>query len=121
MDKKGYTEILQLVDGNSQPLIQFQQGLQANPPMTLFGREIIVSGALSGAGDTLDDTTNANSTILFGTLQNVVAGTRQGLSWDVTDQVSWASYQMDARLVGRFGGVVGVPAAWTALTHITQA
>jgi len=46
-------------------------------------------------------------------ISSSTAGTRLGMSWDVTDQVNWATYRADARLVGRFGGRVTVPAAWT--------
>jgi hypothetical protein len=40
------------------------------------------------------------------------------MKWEVTDQVSWSTYQADARMVGRFGYVVGVGAAWTKQTGI---
>lgn len=116
MSKRGLTQVLALVATDGQPIVRLGN-VEGAPAMTLFGRPMIVSGALGGSA-TLDDTTNANTTICFGPLSALIAGTRMGMTWDVTDQVGWANFQMDARLVGRFAGAVGVPAAWTALTHV---
>jgi len=119
MSKAGHKEILELVDGNSRPLLKLDN-LDAAPSGTLFGSPIIVNSALGGSG-TLDDTTNSNTTIVYGPLSSLIAATRAGMSWDVTDQVNWSTYQMDARLIGRFGGAVGVPKNFVKLTHLTTA
>jgi len=117
MSPAGYALALGLVDSNGMPIVHFgATATQGAPAGTILGRPIIVSAALGGAS-TLDDGTNTE--ILFGSLSTFTAGTRMGMSWDVTDQVGWANFQMDARLVGRFGGRVTVPAAWTYLGFLT--
>jgi len=119
----GFQELLELTDGNGRPLVSLTGAEVRGPaPMTLFGKRIIESGSVGGAADpSLDDSTNTNTTILFGPMRSYAFGTRQGMRWDVTDQVSWATYQMDARLVGRWAGVPAVSANFVKLTHITTA
>lgn len=119
----GFKELLELVDANSRPLVSLTGAEVRGPaPLTLFGKPIIESGALGGADDpSLDDNTNSNTTLVFGPLSSYIFGTRQGMRWDVTDQVGWANYQIDCRLVGRYAGVPGVSANFTKLTKITTA
>lgn len=117
MSPNGYAQVIGLVDSNNQPIVHFGTASQETAAGSILGKEIIVSAALGG-GDNLDDSTNTATKILFGPLSTFTAGTRMGMSWDVTDQVSWANYQADARLVGRFGGRVTVPGAWTYLGQI---
>ena len=51
--------------------------------------------------------------LYFGSPSALIFGVRQNLKYEITDQVSWANYRADARLVGRFAFQVGVAAAWT--------
>lgn len=120
---KGYAELIGLAadavsagDGKGQPIVQFGNVPNA-PAGTILGRPIIVSARLGG-NLTLDDVTNTATKIVFGPLNSLLAGTRAGLTWDVTDQVSWANYQMDARLIGRFAGNVAVPGNFTYLGQV---
>jgi HK97 family phage major capsid protein len=113
----GLAELLQLSDSQSRPLILWGSGMDGVPLPSLLGRPIVTS-ARWGGSDTLDDTTNTATSIAFGPPGVVLAGTRLGMSWDVTDQVNWNRYQADARLVGRYAGNVGVPAAWTYLGQV---
>jgi HK97 family phage major capsid protein len=105
-----YAQILGLVDTNGQPIVRLGT-VEGQPNNTLFGRPIIVSARLPkqtvGAGPV------STGNLYFGTPSSLLFGTRTGMRWDVTDQVSWGTYQADARLVGRFAYVVGVPTAWT--------
>lgn len=111
----GYTQLLSLVDSQGRPIVQMD--VQGAPAGAILGKPIIESARLGGTL-TLDDTTETATKIVFGPPRTILFGTRTGMRWDVTDQVNWASYQMDARLIGRFAGNVGVPAAWTYLGEI---
>jgi HK97 family phage major capsid protein len=117
MSKNGYAAALSLADTTGQPIVHFGTATQDAPAGTILGRPIIVSARVTGSL-TLDNTTAATqkTNILFGPLSTFIAGTRLGMSWDVTDQVSWSNYRADVRLIGRFGGRIGVPAAWTYST-----
>jgi len=109
---KGFAEILKLKDDNNMPIVHFGTATQGPPAAFLLGKPIIPHAVLGGS-DTLDNTTETKTDIVFGPLSMFTAGTRQGMMWDVTDQVNWANYQADARLVGRFGGRVVVPSAFS--------
>lgn len=104
-----YAQIIGMVDSNGQPVVRFGN-VEGAPSGTILGRPIIVSARLPkttvGAG------TVSVGGLYFGPGSALLFGTRRGMQWDVTDQVSWATYQGDARMVGRFGYVVGVPTAW---------
>ncbi len=115
---QGYGEILALTDDQSMPVIQWGASTQDAPAGTLLGRPIIVSNRLGGSL-TLDDTTLTKTKILFGPPSVLIAGTRQGMAWDVTDAIGWANYQMDARLVGRFGGRPVVGSAWVSVENVS--
>jgi HK97 family phage major capsid protein len=104
-----YAKIIGLVDGNGQPVVRLGT-VEGQPNQTLFGRPIIVSARLPKV--TLGAGTNSVGGLYYGPMSTLLFGTRQGMRWDVTDQVNWAKYQADARMVGRFGFVVGVPTAW---------
>lgn len=116
LSPKGYATVLGLVDSTGQPVVKFAD-VETAPNGTFLGRPIIVSGRLGGATN-LDDVTNTNTTILFGPMNALMCGTRMGLAWDVTDQVNWAKHQADCRLIGRFAGNVGIPAAFSRLTKV---
>jgi HK97 family phage major capsid protein len=110
-----YAQIIGLVDSNGQPIVRFGDVTSAIPG-TLLGRPIVVSARLPkttvGAG------TVSVGSLYFGPPNALLFGNRMGMRWDVTDQVSWSTYQGDARMVGRFGYVVGVPTAWVKQTGI---
>ena len=106
-------KVLGMVDSNGQPIVKLMS-VEDSPKNTILGRPVIVSNRLSSYTVGSDATGN----IYYGPLKALTFGSRAGMSWEVTDQVHWANYQMDARLVARFGYVVGVPAAWTKLTKI---
>lgn len=110
-----YAQIIGLVDSNGQPVVRLGT-VEGQPNNTLFGRPIIVSNRMTvttvGAG------TNSVGNLYYGPMNALLFGTRQGFRWDVTDQVNWAKYQADARMVGRFGFVVGVPTAWAKQASI---
>lgn len=104
-----YAKILGLIDGQGQPIVRLGN-VEGESNQTILGRPIIVSNRL--VKTTVGAGTASVGAIYFGDPKMLVFGTRQGMRWDVTDQVSWATYQADARMVGRFGFVVGVPTAW---------
>lgn len=112
---KGYAALLGLVDDQGRPIVQMN--VQGAPAGAILGKPIIESARLGG-NLTLDDVTNTATKIVFGPPRVILFGTRTGMRWDVTDQVNWATYQMDARLIGRFAGNVGVPAAFTYLGQV---
>jgi HK97 family phage major capsid protein len=118
---RGYSEIFGLADSTGQPIVKFSDTQNA-PYGTILGRPIILSarwgGTPSGVTATLDDSTNDNTRILYGVPSSLLFGTRTGLRWDVTDQVNWATYSMDARLIGRYAMIVGVPSNWSRLTKL---
>ena len=109
---KGYAEILSLKDDNGMPIVHHGTFTQQSPAGTILGRPIVPHAAIGGSA-TLDNTTLTKTDIVFGPPKTFIAGTRIGMQWDVTDQVGWANYRADCRLIGRFGGRVGVPAAWS--------
>jgi HK97 family phage major capsid protein len=117
----GYRVMLGMTDTTGQPMIKYD-GPATAPAGTLLGRPIIVSARFGGSPTaaivtaTLDDSTNANTKIIYGVPSSLLCGTRMGLRWDVTDQVSWGSFSLDARLVGRFASVVGVPSNFSRLS-----
>jgi HK97 family phage major capsid protein len=110
-----YAQIIGLVDSNGQPIVRFG-AVEGTPSGMLLGRPIVVSARLPkttvGAG------TVSVGGLYFGPPNALLFGNRMGMRWDVTDQVSWATYQGDARMIGRFGYVVGVPTAWVKQTGI---
>jgi HK97 family phage major capsid protein len=110
-----YAQILGLTDTNGQPVVRLGT-VEGQPNNTLFGRPIIVTNRLPkttvGAG------TVSVGGLYYGSPSALLFGNRQGMRWDVSDQVNWAKYQADARMVGRFGYVVGVPTAWVRQTGI---
>lgn len=121
VSKQGYVQMLALADTTGQPIVKFGT-VESAPAGTILGRPVIVSNRLGGAGTavhaSLDDSTNTATKILFGPLMSVMVGTRQGFRWEVTDQVSWANYRIDARLTGRFGIAVGIPSNFTYLGQV---
>lgn len=118
---KGYATILGLADSTGQPIVK-DIGREGAPAGTLLGRPVLFSarwgGTPSGVTATLDDSTNTNTKIIYGVPSSLLFGTRTGFRWDVTDQVNWATFQMDARLVGRFAMIVGVPANFSRLSKV---
>lgn len=104
-----YAQIIGMVDTNGQPVVRLGT-VEGQPNNTLFGRPIVVSNRLLaytvGAGP------NSVGTLFFGPPSALLFGVRSNMQWDVTDQVHWSNYQVDARLVGRFAFVTGVPTAW---------
>jgi HK97 family phage major capsid protein len=113
-----YAKIIGLIDTNGQPVVRLGT-VEGQPNQTLFGRPIIVSARLPKV--TLGAGTNSVGGLYYGPMSSLLFGTRQGMRWDVTDQVNWAKYQADARMVGRFGYVVGVPTAWVRNLGIATA
>lgn len=113
-----YAKIIGLVDNNGQPVVRLGT-VEGQPNQTLFGRPIIVSARLPKV--TLGAGTNSVGGLYYGPMNSLLFGTRQGMRWDVSDQVNWAKYQADARMVGRFGYVVGVPTAWVRNLGIATA
>jgi len=110
-----YAAILGLTDTNGQPVVRLGT-VEGQPNNTLFGRPIIVSNRL--AKTTVGAGTVSVGSLYYGSPSALLFGIRQGMRWDVSDQVNWAKYQADARMVGRFGYVVGVPTAWVKQTGI---
>ncbi len=117
MSPKGYSSVIGLSDSAGMPVVQYANTSNA-PAGTLLGRPIVVSNRFGGSG-TLDNTTLTKTEILFGPPQALIAGSRQRMSWDVTDSVGWANYEMDARLIGRFGARPVVPAAWVRIEQVS--
>jgi HK97 family phage major capsid protein len=111
----GYTQLLSLADSNGLPIVQMNP--QGPPAGTILNRPIIESARLGGSL-TLDDTTNTATKIVFGPPRTALFGTRTSMRWDVTDQVNWATFSMDCRLIGRYAGNIGVPAAWSYLGQL---
>ena len=119
---KGYAAIQGLSDTAGHPIIKYDDTKNA-PAGTILGRPIVLSARFGGAPGTdvtatLDDSTTSNTSIIYGVPSSILFGTRQGFRWDVTDQVGWVTYQMDARLTGRYGMIVGVPANFSRLTKV---
>lgn len=110
-----YAAIIGMVDNNNQPVVRLGT-VEGQPNNTLFGRPIIVSNRL--AKTTIGAGTVSVGSLYYGSPSALLFGTRQGMRWDVSDQVNWAKYQADARMVGRFGFIVGVPTAWVKQTGI---
>ncbi len=104
-----YGKIIGLTDNTGQPIVRLGT-VEGQPNNTLFGRPIIVSSALVNV--TLGAGTNSVGGLYYGQMSQLLFGTRQGLRWDVSDQIKFDTYQAMARMVGRFGFVVGVPTAW---------
>src|SRR3990172_8172138 len=113
---KGYTQILALSGTDNQPIVKFGT-VETAPSGMLLGRPIVVSAPWGGAA-TPDEVTNTNTKIIYGPPSSLLFGTRMGMRWGVTDQVGWANFQMDARLVGRFAGNVAVPANFSRLSKV---
>jgi HK97 family phage major capsid protein len=112
MHPKQWAKVLGLVDSNGQPIVRLGM-VQAGPPMSLMGRPVILTSAISV--NVTRGSTGSTSNIYYGPPEKLYLGVRNGLRFDVTDQVNWASYAMDMRVVGRFGFAVAVPGAWTKL------
>jgi HK97 family phage major capsid protein len=104
-----YAKIIGLVDNNGQPIVRLGT-VEGQPNNTLFGRPMIISSALVNV--TLGTGTNSVGGLYYGQMNQLAFGTRQGFRWDVSEHVSFSTYQAQARMVGRFGYVVGVPTAW---------
>jgi len=110
-----YANIIGMTDTNGNPIVKFGT-VESAPSGSILGRPLIVSNRMGlttiGAG------TNSVGNLYFGPPSALLFGVRQGMRWDVTDQVSWATYRADARMVGRFGYVVGIPTAWVKATGL---
>lgn len=110
-----YGEAIKLADTAGLPIFGAQSG---NPFATLFGRPVKTTTVIST--DTTRGSTGSTSNIYFGPPNKIVLGRRNDFRWDVTDQANWGSYQMDMRMVGRFGSTIANPAAFTKIVGITQ-
>jgi HK97 family phage major capsid protein len=105
-----YGTLIGLSDSNGSPILRLGTA-EGRPADTVIGRPIVCSARLAAA-TTIGAGTNLTAALYFGPPSALLFGVRQGMRWDVSDQVNWAKYQADARMVGRFGYVVGVPTAW---------
>ena len=105
-----FGKIMAMVDTNGAPIVRLGS-VAGEPSNVLFGRPLVVSNRM--VPTTVGAGTVSVGNLYFGSPSALVFGVRQNMKWEVTDQVSWANYRADARMIGRFGFAVGVPAAWT--------
>jgi len=110
-----YANVIGMVDTNGAPIVKFGT-VEAAPAGSILGRPLVVSNRMGLT--TISTGTNSVGNLFFGPPSALMFGNRQGLRWEVTDQVNWATYQADARMVGRFGFVVGVPTSWVKATGL---
>lgn len=109
MNPQIFGNIVGLTDTNGQPIFQYAN-VQNSPYPTILGRPVYLSNVLTVAL-TVGGVSSCG-TIFFGDPRTLVFGEHTGMRFDVTDQVNWATGQFDMRLIGRWGFVVGLPAAW---------
>jgi HK97 family phage major capsid protein len=104
-----FQKIIGLVDTNGQPIVKLGT-VENQPNNTILGRPIVVTNRLPaytvGAG------TVSVGSLYYGSPSGLIFGNRRAMTFEVTNAVHWGTYQGDCRLIGRFGYVVGVPAAW---------
>jgi len=103
-------EVVNLTDSQGQPIFQYAN-VQGSPYPTILGRPVYLTNVLTTSA--LGGVAAGN--FYFGDPMTLLLGTNTDMRWDVSDAPNWATYQLDMRLVGRFGGAVGVPSAWTKL------
>ena len=108
-------EVVGLTDSNGQPIFQYAN-VQGSPYPTILGRPVFMTNVLTTTS--LGGVASGN--FYFGDPMTLLLGTRTDMAWDVSDAPNWAKYQLDMRLVGRFGGAVGVASAWTKLVGAQQ-
>lgn len=112
-----FASIIGLTDTNGQPIVQLM-----NVPGTiqerLLGYPVYLTSALS-ITITRGATGNTGN-VYFGPMQKLLLGVRRGLQWDVTDQVNWATDQIDCRMIGRFGFTVATPGVFSKIVGGTQ-
>lgn len=113
--------VMNLVDLNNRPLINFEQ-LKADVPLTLFGKKILIS-------DQIADTTGAagTTTIYFGDPGNIWMGKKKGhetmsVLYSQDAVVGSENFFTDNKDGWRFelrrGIIVAIPAAFVRLTGV---
>jgi HK97 family phage major capsid protein len=110
-----YAQVVGLIDSNGQPIVKFGT-VEAAPSGSILGRPVVVSARLPKT--TIGAGTNSVGSLYFGPPKALIFGNRTNMRWDVTDTVSWSTYQADARMVGRWGFAVGVPTSWVKQSGI---
>ena len=116
MNPKIFATIVGLVDSNGQPIFQYAN-VPGQVPFQLLGFPCYLTTAASV--DITRGSTASTGNIYFGDPRKLVFGDRTAMRFEVSDQVNWATDQIDARMIGRWGFTVGTPAAWTKLVGAT--
>jgi HK97 family phage major capsid protein len=118
MNKKMWSACLKIKDDNGFPILS-QVPFSGAPTMAMLGYPVHKTSAISAFRTSGSNTSTSN--IYFGDPRRIILGTRQDLRWQVTEfGPGWDTYQVDARLVGRFASTVGTPAAFVKITKGTH-
>jgi HK97 family phage major capsid protein len=116
MHRKIFATVVALVDTTGQPI--YQPAVAAGVPGTILGYPVYTCSAL--ATNITSGSANTGN-MYFGNPQKLIFGDRADLTFDATDTgPGWAKYQVDMRLVGRFGFTVGTPLAWSKLAKCAR-
>lgn len=117
MHRKIFATVVGLVDTNGRPI--FQPSVAGGVPGTILGFPVYTTSSI--ATNTTRGATSNTSNIYFGNPRRLIFGDRQALRFDVTETgPGWSNYQIDMRLVGRWGFTVGTPAAFSKVVGCTQ-
>lgn len=116
MHRKTFGSILNLRDTANRPVfLGHEAGISNAPYGTLLGFPVYTTSSI-GTTTSKGTAVSNTSQIYFGNPKRLILGDRQSLEFDVTDTgPGWIKYQMDIRLVGRFGFTVATPAAFTRI------
>ncbi|RMF18879.1 MAG: phage major capsid protein, partial [Deltaproteobacteria bacterium] len=105
--------IVGMVDSNNQPVFHFG-GADRTPTEMILGRPLYTVPALSRT-QTKGTSTDC-STIYFGPWRKGLFGIRRQLTFEVTNQASFTTDEVDFRMIGRFDCAFPVPSAFTKIT-----
>ncbi len=117
MHRKIFATVVGLTDSQGRPI--FMPSVSPGIPGTILGFPVYTTSVI--ATNTTRGATSNTSNMYFGDPKRLIFGDRQDLRFDVTETgPGWANYQIDMRLVGRFGFTVGTPAAFSRIVGCTQ-
>jgi len=117
MHRKIFATVVGLLDSQNRPI--FQPAVERGSPGTILGFPVYTTSAI--ATNVTRGATGSTSNVYFGDPRRLIFGDRRGLRFDVTEQgPGWQFFQVDMRMVGRFGFTVATPGAFSKIVGCTQ-
>ncbi len=97
-----YAKTLGLTDSQGMPIVKLGT-VEGSPAFSLLGFPVNLQNGLASS-----TTTGAN--LYFGPPRSAIYGDRRAMTFGVSEHSKWGTDQLDFKMTGRWGYVVGVPA-----------